>query len=438
MAPRHVVITGIGAITPIGSGRDGLWEGVLKGKSAVRPVTRFDASALSSRIAAEIRDFDPLDHMAARKARRLDRFSQLSLAAARQAVEDAGLDLERESRDRVGVYIGSALGGASYGEEQHTAYVERGLKSVNPSVALAVFGAASPCNVAIELGITGPTISNANSCASGAIAIGEAYRLIRSGGASVVLAGGAEAPLSPLAFGAFTIIKALSTANETPERASRPFDRNRDGFVMGEGAAILVLEELQHALRRDARIYAEVLGYGTTNDAFHMTAPLPSAEQAVRAMLLAMDEAGVRSEEIDYVNAHGSSTPLNDKTETLALKIALGDHAYAVPISSTKGLYGHPLGASGAIEAAICALIFEHNYLPETANLEERDPECDLSYLSGRGLHRRVTYVLSNSFGFGGINAALVLGRYPNRRILRSISGKVHGLVRWHGRRRAS
>ena len=430
MAPRHVVITGLGAITPIGSGRDGLWEGVLKGKSGVRRVTRFDASRFTSQIAAEIDDFDPLNYMSAKKARRLDRFSQLSLAAAKQAIEDAGLDLEREAREQVAVYIGSALGGASFGEEQHEAYLEGGLRSVSPALALTVFGGASCCNIAMELGVNGPTISNANSCASGAIAIGEAFRLIRNGGASVVLAGGVEAPLSPLAFGAFTIIKALSTNNEKPARASRPFDRGRDGFVMGEGAAVLVLEELRHALARDAHIYAEVKGYGTSNDAFHMTAPLPNGEQAARAIRLAMWEAGIAPEEIDYVNAHGSSTPLNDKTETLALKTALGRHAYAVPISSTKGLYGHALGASGAIEAAICALVFEYDYLPKTVNLEEPDPECDLDYLPGQGLHRRVHCVLSNSFGFGGINAALILQRYPNRSILRVISGKVRGLRR--------
>jgi 3-oxoacyl-[acyl-carrier-protein] synthase II len=305
-----------------------------------------------------------------------------------------------------------------------------GLRAVNPLLALSVFGGASSSNIAIELGINGPTIANANSCASGAIAIGEATRLIRDGAATIVLAGGAEAPLSPLAFGAFTLIRALSTNNDLPENACRPFDKDRDGFVMGEGGAILVLEELHHALKREAHIYAEVIGFGTTNDAYHMTSPLPDGAQATRAMQLALREANIQPEEIDYINAHGSSTPLNDSTETLAIKNALGPEAYGIPISGTKGLYGHALGASGAIEAAICALVFEHNYLPMTVNLREPDPDCDLSYLQGEGIERKVRTILSNSFGFGGINATLVFAHYPNRRGLKIITGRLDNLRR--------
>ena len=299
----------------------------------------------------------------------------------------------------------------AFAEEQHVNFMGGGLRAVNPMLALAVYGGASSANIAIELGITGPNIANANSCASGAIAIGEAFRAIRDGRAEVILAGGVEAPLAPLTFGAFALIKAMSTANDTPARASRPFDRRRDGFVIAEGAAVLVLEERDRALERGAPVYAEVLGYGTTTDAHHMTAPLPSGEQAARSVQLALDEAGVTPAQIDYINAHGSSTPLNDRTETLVFKRALGEAAAAIPISGTKGLHGHALGATGAIEAAICAQIFRHGWLPPTANLEDPDPECDLDYIRGEGRPARVRHILKTSFGFGGINAALVLGQ---------------------------
>jgi 3-oxoacyl-[acyl-carrier-protein] synthase II len=407
---RRVVITGIGAITPIGSGSEGLWQGVQRGVSAVRRLTRFDPTPFPSRIAAEVEHFDPRDFMDARRARRLDRFSQFGLAAALLAVEDARLPLNG-NRDGVGVYLGSALGGVAYAEEQHTAYLTAGVRAVSPMLALAVFGGAGSCNVAIELGLTGPNVANANSCASGAIGIGEAFRAIRLGLADVILAGGVETPLAPLTFGSFAIIKAMSTANDDPARASRPFDRGRDGFVMAEGAAVLVLEELGHARSRGATPYAEILGYATTTDAHHMTAPLPSGEQAARAVRLALEQAATAPEELGYINAHGSSTPLNDRTETLVFKRALGEAAAGVPISGTKGLHGHALGASGAIEAAICALIFRHNWLPPTANLEHPDPDCNLGYIRGEGIPCRVERVLTTSFGFGGINAALVLGR---------------------------
>ena len=411
--PHRVVITGLGAVTPIGLGADGLWEGVRRGQSAVRPISRFDAGQFRSQVAAEVRDFDPLDHFDRKHARRLDRFSQFALVAARQAIADADLNLSDECSERVGVYIGSALSGTPCAEEQHAVFLEQGIRSVNHALALSVFGGASSCNIAIEFGLRGPNVANCNSCASGPIAIGEATRLLRLGLADVVLAGGCEVPLAPLTFGAFDIIRVLSSAhNATPETASRPFDVTRDGMVMGEGAGMLVLETLEHARERGARVYAEILGYGTTNDSYHMTAPLPTGEQAARAIRVALAEAHLTAEDIDYINAHGSSTILNDSTETLAIKKALGDYAYQVPISSTKALHGHALGASGAMEAVICAQIFAHNFLPPTVNLCHPDPACDLNYLPHTGREQRVYTILSNSFGFGGINAALVFGRY--------------------------
>lgn len=411
MTPRRVVVTGIGALTPIGSGAAELYEGLRAARSAVTGITRFDASAYHSRIAAEINGFDPLEYMEPKRARRLDRFAQFSVAAARQAVADAQLRLEDDDRDRCGCFIGAALGGGAFAEEQHEIFLRDGIRRVKPTLALAVFSGSASCNIAIEFGLTGPTSANSDSCSSGAIAIGEAFRAIKAGHVDVMLAGGVECPLAPLIFGAFDIIRAMSTRNDEPHRASRPFDKDRDGFVMGEGAAVLVLEDLAHAVRRGAAIYGEVLGYGTTNDAHHMTAPLPSGMQAARAMRLAMDEADLLPEQIGYVNAHASSTPLNDSVETAAIKAVLGEQAYRVPVSGTKAMHGHALGATGAIEAAICFLALRHGYLPPTVNLDAADPACDLDYIPHQGREARADYVLSNSFGFGGINATLAFGR---------------------------
>ncbi len=409
---RRVVITGIGAVTPIGTGRKGLWAGVLAGRSAVRRITRFDPSPFRSQVAAEVRDFDPLDYLEPQRARRLDRYSQFAIAAAQGAVLDSGLCLSKSDAEVTGVYLGSALGGLSFAEEQHSVYVERGLRAVNNILALTVFGSASSCNIAMEMGLFGPNQTNANSCASGAVAIGEASRLIQDGRAKVMLAGGVESPLAPLTFGAFDIIRAISSnSNDDPEKASRPFDSSRDGFVMGEGSAILVLEDWEHAQDRGAEIYAEILGYATTTDAFHMTAPRPDGAQAIRCMKEALRFANLHPHDIDYINAHASATPLNDKTETMAIKAVFGDHAYQIPLSATKAMHGHALGASGAFEAAIACLSMRHEYLPPTINLEHPDPECDLNYLPGGGKQVRVNTILSNSFGFGGINACLVLGR---------------------------
>jgi 3-oxoacyl-[acyl-carrier-protein] synthase II len=406
---RRVVVTGIGAITPIGITGQTLWEGVRAERSAVRSLTRFDPSIFRSHNAAEVNDFVPADHLEAKRAKRLDRFGQFSVVAARQALEDANIDLASEDRDRVGAMMGSALGGVAYAEDQLGLFLTQGLRAVEPMLALTVFGGASSCNIAIELGVRGPNSTNSMSCASGTIAVGEAFRQIRDGYADVMVSGGAEAPLSPLCYGAFALIRAMSTRNDDPASASRPFDRDRDGFVMGEGSAVLVLEERTRAIARGAPIYAEVLGYGLTNDAYHMTAPLPDGSQAARSISLALDDAHIPPHDVTYVNAHGSSTPLNDPTETLAIKRVFGDHAYRMPVSSTKGYYGHALGASGAIEAAICALALRNRWVPPTVNLETPDEACDLDYVPSAGRPADLDVVVSNSFGFGGINAAIVM-----------------------------
>jgi len=404
---RRVAVTGIGAVTPIGTGTDGLWAGVLANRSAVREIDRFDASPFPSRVAAQIDDFRPEDHLDAKRARRLDRFSQLSVAAAKMAVGESCLTDADRSDGRTGVWIGSALGGVAFGEEQHAAYVTRGVRAVAPTLATAVFGGAGASNVAIDLGIRGPAVGNANSCASGSMAIGQAFHAVRSGLVDVALAGGAEAPLAPLTHGAFAMIRVLSQRNDDPETASRPFDRDRDGFVMSEGAAVLVLEAWESAEARGATILGEVGGFGSSTDAYHLTAPLPSGEAAAAAITAALTDAALAPEEIGYVNAHASSTQLNELAEAKALHLALGEHAASVPVSGTKGLYGHPLGASGAIEAAITILALRHGLLPGTCNLVNLDERCELNVLRDP-LAARPTAALSTSFGFGGMNAALV------------------------------
>ncbi len=408
---RRVAITGIGAITPIGTGIKGLWEGLRDQRSAVRTVSRFDPSPFRSHTAAEVDDFDATNFIERKRARRLDRFGQFSVVAARLALDDARIDLAAEDRERIGSMMGTALGGVGNAEEQLGIYLTRGLKDVDASLALTVFGGAASCNIAIEFGVQGPNSTNAMSCASGTIAIGDGFRQIRDGYADVMLCGGSEAPLWPLCYGAFAIIRAMSTRNDDPRSASRPFDRDRDGFVMGEGAAVLVLEEWERAAARGAQIYGEILGYGQSNDAFHMTAPRPDGSQAARTMRRALEDAGLDMSEVQYVNAHGSSTPLNDSTETLAIKQVFGEHAYRLQVSGTKGYYGHALGASGAIEAAICSLALANDWLPPTVNLVTPDDSCDLDYIPTAGRPAHVEHILTNSFGFGGVNACLVMWR---------------------------
>ncbi len=408
---RRVVITGVGAVTPIGTAVEGLWDGLVARRSAVRTLSRFDPAPFRSKIAAEIPDFRPQDFLEAKRAKRLDRFSQLAVTCARLALADARLDPAREDSDRVGAMMGSALGGVAFAESQVGNYLREGPRGLDASLALAVFPGAASCNIAIEFGFTGPNATNAMSCASGTIAVGDGFRAVRDGYADVMVAGGSEAPLAPLTFAAFSNIRAMSTRNDDPGTASRPFDADRDGFVMGEGAAVVILEERGRALARGAPVYGEIVGYGCTNDAHHMTAPRPDGRQAARAMQLALADGDVNAGEIEYVNAHGSSTPLNDSTETLAIKQVFGAHAYRLAVSGTKGYYGHALGASGAIETAICALSLARGWLPPTLNLSQPDPACDLDCLPGDGRNARPGAILTNSFGFGGINATLVLRR---------------------------
>jgi 3-oxoacyl-[acyl-carrier-protein] synthase II len=408
-APFRVAVTGLGPITAVGVGVQNFYNGLRQERSPVRRITRFDASPWRSRIAAEVDDFDATSYMETKVARRYDRFAQFAVASARLALEDAQLDPDSMDGDRVAVQMGSALGGMSYAEEQVGKLMTGGIRAVDPSVALTTFCGAASCSVAIEFGFSGPNSTNAMSCASGTVAIGEAWRLIRDGYADVAIAGAAEAPLSPLCFGAFAIIRAMSTRNDEPELACRPFDNTRDGFIMGEGACAMVLERYDLAVARGAHIYAEICGYANTNDAHHMTAPRPDGAQAARAMSTALRVAGIDPSDVDYVNPHGSSTPLNDATESMAIKQVLGERAYQIPVSGTKPYYAHALGASGAIEAAVCCLAFDRGWIPPTLNFDNGDVSCDLDYVKGGGRDVRPNVCLTNSFGFGGINASLVM-----------------------------
>jgi len=406
-AHHRVAVTGIGVITPIGTGVREFWDATLAGKIGTRSITRFDSSQFKSQVAAEVDGFDPTDYLSdVRRLRRTDRFAQFSIAASKLALEDAGYRIE--DGDDVGVWIGSALGGLAFAEEQHDRYHLQGLRAVKPLLAIAVFGGSATTNVALEFGIRGPNIANSNSCAAGTVAIGEAFRAVARGEVRAALAGGVEAPLSPLVFGAFALINAMSTRNDDPGRASRPFDAGRDGFVMAEGAGVFILERYDDALRRDARIYGEIAGFGLTGDAHHMTVPLPDGSSSARAVAAALAEAGVAPDEIELVDAHGSSSPLNDRTETIAYKRVFGERATRIPIAATKGQHGHALGATGVWEAALTLLAMRHETIPPIVNLERADPDCDLD-LSRAARSARPRVAVSNSSGFGGINAALVL-----------------------------
>jgi 3-oxoacyl-[acyl-carrier-protein] synthase II len=408
---RRAVITGIGPITCIGHGRENFWNAILAEKTGISRISSFDPKPFQVRCAGEILDWNPEELFSPQRLKRLDRYAQFSVASARLALDDAGIGYSREQpQHRIGVSFGTALGGICKAEDQHIRYLKKGVRGMNPMLAIQVFGGSAHSNIAIEFGFRGVGTTNSNSCASGTVSLGEALRYIRDDFADVIVAGGAEAPLSALTIGAFDIIKTMSRCDD-PAFASRPFDRLRDGFVMGEGAASLIVEELEHARKRGAKIYAEVLGYSLNNDAFHMTAPLPDGESCIRAMWHALADAQLTPEQIDYINAHASSTQLNDNTETMSIKEVFGEHARRIPVSGTKGYTAHPLGATGAIEAALCALALDRQWIPPTINYHNADPECDLDIVPNHGRKAKLEYVMSNSFGFGGINACVVLGR---------------------------
>ena len=407
---NKVVITGIGAVTPIGIGREAVWDSLHTSHSGVRRITRFDPSGLHSQVAAEVHGFNPLEWIDAESVPHMDRYARFSVAAARMAIADSGIDLSSVDSRRIGCFIGSAMGGTSSVEIQFATFHAHGLDAVDPALASSVLVGSAPSLVALQLGICGPTSSNADSCASGPVAMGRAMQAIRRGEIDLAIAGAADAPLSAMAFGAFDLIRAMAAQfNDQPEAACRPFDLNRCGFVMGEGAALMVLESEEHARKRGAICLAELAGYGLTNDGHHMTAPRPDGSSASAAMLMAIKDAGCAPDDVDVVSAHGSSTPLNDSVETLALKLALGDRAYQIPVIGTKSRHGHSLGASGAIEAAIFALGLHRQWLPAALNLDTPDPKCDLNYGQEGPTKGPFRTVLSNSLGFGGINACLIL-----------------------------
>ncbi|MDD2706376.1 MAG: beta-ketoacyl-[acyl-carrier-protein] synthase family protein [Verrucomicrobiae bacterium] len=407
---RRVVITGMGAITCAGLNKEDLWASLLSGKTGIGPLKRFAPVSCRARCAGEINNFDPARELAGRRCKRMDRHTQLALACALHACADAGLSAQPppSPNPRWGASLGTALGGIADAEQQHAIFLREGLRGISACLAIQIYGGASSSNLSIELGLRGPCFTSSNSCASGAIAIGEAFRYIRDGYADLMVAGGAEAPLQPLTFGAFDLIHTMSS-NPDPQNACRPFDAQRDGFVMAEGAAMLILESEEHALSRGVQPCAELAGYSLNSDAHHMTASLPGGEAAARCMTQALQDAGLTPREVDYVNAHASSTPMNDRNETRAIKRAFGNHASRLAISGTKACYGHPLGASGAIETVLCAMAIRHQCLPPTLNLLHPDPDCDLDYVPLTPRSAPIRSILSNSFGFGGVNACLVL-----------------------------
>jgi len=404
---RRVVVTGLGAITPIGKNVNEFFDNVMAGKCGIDFISTFDTDAYSVKLAAEVKDFNPLDYMDAKKARRMDRFSQFAVAAAMEAVADSGLDFASENMERVGVVVGSGIGAINDIEKETLTIRDKGPKRVNPLFIPMTITNMAAGNIAIQFGIKGSCTNVVTACATGSHCIGEAFRTIKHGYQDIMLAGGTEGAITPLSVAGFQALTALSASRE-PERASIPFDKERDGFVIGEGAGILVLEEYEHARARNARIYAEIVGYGSTSDAYHITAPTPDGDGAARAMVLAMKEAGVIPEDISYINAHGTSTPANDASETLAIKKAMGRHAYGIPVSSTKSMIGHLLGAAGAVEAIVCVKAIEKSFIPATIGYRVPDEECDLDYVPNTGRQKKLKFVMSNSLGFGGHNASLL------------------------------
>jgi 3-oxoacyl-[acyl-carrier-protein] synthase II len=409
---RRVVVTGIGLISPLGTGTDKNWQALVRGQGGIAPLTRFDVSRYATRFGGEVKDFDPLVFIDRKESRKMDPFIRYGLAAAVLAVADSGLPEAELQSDRAGTYVGSGIGGLGSIEENHKVLLEKGPDRVSPFFLVQTIINEASGQISIRFGARGPNCANATACSTGTHAIGDSFRIIARGDADIMIAGGAEAPLTPLSLAGFTAIKALSERNDDPATASRPFDAERDGFVMGEGAGVLILEELGRALARGARIYAEIVGYGMTSDAYHVAAPDPTGDGAIRVMRHAIKDAGLAPADIHYINAHGTSTVLNDKTETAAIKAVFGEHARRLAVSSTKSMTGHLLGAAGGVEAGITALSLFHQVLPPTINYRNPDPECDLDYVPNESRKAEIVHALTNSFGFGGTNGALVLKRF--------------------------
>lgn len=409
---RRAVITGLGIVASNGIGKEAFWNALKEGKSGIKTITSFDASTYSTKIAGEVHNFEPTDYMSPKSARRIDRFAQFAIGATRLALEDAHLNIHENNSKKIGISIGSSLGALPHAETQHSIFLEKGLARTDPLLALRLYAGEASSYMSIELGIKGPCYTFSTGCVSATDAMGYALTLIRNNTVDVIITGGTEAPIAPLAFGSFCRLRAMSERNGDPTTACRPFDKNRDGFVMSEGSGMLVLEDLEHALKRNAHIYAELIGFGANSEAYHMTKPLENAEGTIETVLIAIQDAGIQPEEIDYINAHGTSTLLNDKTETLAYKKIFGPHAYDIPISATKSMTGHTLGSAGAVEAVATALILEHQFIHPTINYETLDPECDLNYVPNKGIKADVRVGLSNSLGFGSRNSAIIIRKY--------------------------
>ncbi|MDY0039949.1 MAG: beta-ketoacyl-ACP synthase II [Desulforhabdus sp.] len=409
---RRAVITGIGLVSPLGIGVEENWASLMQGKSGVGPITRFDATGYATRIAAEVKNFHPEEFIPKKELRKMDPFLQINLGAARLAFEDANLKLNSDTADRAGVFVGCGLGGLTTIEEYHKVLLDSGPKKVSPFFIPMLLGNMAPGLISIYHGAKGPNLSVQTACAAGTHAVGEAFHMIQTGMADIMITGGVESTITPLGIAGFNAMRALSTRNDEPEKASRPFERDRDGFIMGEGGAILIMEELEMALMRGARIYAEIIGFGASGDAYHMAAPAPEGEGAVRCMRMALADAEVRPEDVQYINAHGTSTDLNDKYETQAIKTVFGDHAWKLAVSSTKSMTGHLLGAAGGIEAAYTALTIAREMIPPTINYVNPDPDCDLDYVPNHARAGKVDIALSNSFGFGGTNGSIVLRKW--------------------------
>jgi len=412
MEKRRVVVTGMGVLASNGIGVENFWDALIHGRSGIKPISQFDVSTYQSKIGGEIEEFVPTDYINPKSARRMDRFSQFGVVCARMALIDSDINLEKIDHDSIGVAVGSSVGGLPHAEEQHSIFIEKGLRRVNPLFSTRLYVGSCMNYISLEFGIRGPCYSISTGCTTGTDNVGFAFNIIREGKADLMLAGAVEAPLSPLAFGSFCIVGILSTKNDTPQKTPKPFDKYRDGIVLSEGGTVLVLEELQHALNRGAQIYAEIVGFGTTHDAYHITQPAPDGEQAEKAIRMALEDANVHPEQVDYVCAHGSGTIMNDQVETMVVKNVFNSNEKSILMSSIESMIGHPLGAAGAIKAAASSLAIKHGIVPPTINYEHPDPQCDLDYAPNEAVKKDLDYVVCNSFSFGGKNSILVLKKF--------------------------